>query len=534
MQIEVHKYEDVRDKILSGINKIEKPVIGTLTPKGRNVIYDTGFGYGVTNDGKTIVQQITSEDPVEDAIINIIKQASLKTDQVAGDGTTTAILLAARLVRGGFKLIDEGWNPMELKRELDVVSKLLTDEIEARSVKITTEDEDKLFYIARTSSNNDTKIAKNIVDVVKRSGTDGMVFLERNYKSEVEIIGEDGFYMESGMFDARLSNQRGRFSALYQDVPVFITDSRLYYEKECVAILDAVHKMNYNKVVIVARDFIGQAPNIFISNHMNQKVNFEILLVKDTSLIKSGISETLDDLATYLGTTVYSSDKLGSISVEKLKVENFGIAKRVFADGTKSIFTPKDQDKYKVMVDLRVKAIKDMLEDEQKEAERKNLEKRLASLTSGVTTMRIGATTEPELNELMHRYTDALSATRNALKEGYVIGGGLTLFNSFKQIKYQFPDLNQDIVSLMKKLCEASIYQIAENCNEPIKNILPQITEEIGYNAVTSKCESLLEAGIIEPTIVTRMATQSAISVAQMILSSNFIIAYNKEEKTEE
>ena len=526
MNKEVLQYKDIRGKITSGLNKLALPIIQTLTPMGKNVLYQDDNGNILsTNDGHTIAKFITLSDEVENAIVDVVKHSALKTNAIAGDGTTTSVLLSKTLIEEGFKLIDSGWNQMELKRALEDVSDLLMKQLEAQRTEIKT-DED-LEYIARVSANNDSLIAKNVVKAVKSSGEDGVVFLEMNQKNEVEIIREDGFLLEQGMFSPHFANQKGRFTAVYEDVPVFITDKRLYHEEEASAILGGASKLGYNKVVIIARDFIGQVPNFFATNHNNLQVNMSILPIKDTD-IKDNNTDTIEDIATYLGGQI-KYEKDGSF-VNKIEDEDFVVTNRVFSDRKKSILISTKKLNPDLM--LRVESLKKAKKEVEGKPEEKELEKRIACLTNGLTTIKVGGRTLPEVTEKIYRYEDAINATRNAIKSGYVVGGGLTLWNAFNNIilHHDFPI---DFQNLIRKYCQAPLRQIAENCGEHFPTLIKKVGKTKGYNALTGKYENLLKTGIIEPYTVIENAVQNSISVAQIILSSDYLVV-NEPEKDNE
>ena len=276
---EVYRYDDIKDKIIKAVNLIADPVKQTLSPKGGNVIFQDNNGTPiVTNDGVTIAKNISSDDEVINTIVDIIKHASLRTNTEAGDGTTTTIVLTQALVHEGFKLLDNGMNPIELKKALEKVADKLVGRIQQKKVKI--KDDKDMFKIATISANNDEAIASNVVDVVKFSGEDGMVFIEPNNKQETEIIKEPGFRIESGMFSPELRTHPAQFSSTYKNVPVLITDTRIYYREQAETILKTAIKAGHKAVVVVARDFIGDAPATFIANHAANTI--KVLLVKDT------------------------------------------------------------------------------------------------------------------------------------------------------------------------------------------------------------------------------------------------------------
>lgn len=522
---EINQYKDVRTKIIGGLGKLSAPIVQTLTPKGKNVLFEDHGGLpNVTNDGYTLAQHTVLEDPVENLIVDIVKQSAIRTNQVAGDGTTTTILLSDNLIRQGFGLIDNGTNPMDLKRELDKMSDLLVAEIPKYTHEVKTKAD--LRFVAKVSSNNDTEIAENVATIVDKAKLDGMVFIEPNpQRNETKIIEELGFLLESPMFAPQLANQEGRFVARYEEVPVLITDKKLYYEDEVISILQKAQDSGFNNVVIVAADFIGASANILIANHTDKSVPMNILFMRCPN------STTMDDLSTYLGGQVFT-EKRGSM-VKELKKEDFIIAQRVYSDQAKTIFSPLS--KKNVSAELRVKALREAQAQEDEDSrEFDALKKRIAAMTNGTITVKVGARTQPELMEKIYRYEDSINATRNALRAGYVVGGGVTLYQLYKNLsKAKLGALTSDVQDVLKRFCEASFRQIAINCNKSFPEFIAQSTKVVGYNALTDTFEDLLASGIIEPAIVLKSAIENSISVAGVILSSDFIMTNirDKDEK---
>lgn len=516
---EIYKYSDVQEKILQAIDMIADPVRQTLSPKGSNVIFEDDRGnINQTNDGVTIARSIVVEDPVQNAIISILKHSSAKTNSEAGDGTTTTLLLSQRLIKEGFKLIDNGMNPMVLKKKLETMGSTLIKSLSKQIIKI--KNDDDLMNIAIISANNDKDIAKNVVEVIKFAGEDGMIFIEPNNDVETKIEKEPGFKLDSGMLSPDLRTNPSSFTATYKKVPVLITDKRLYYSEEAEHILQTVLKAGYKEVVVIARDFIGQAPGMFIGTH--QKGTVKCLLVKDNRVTENN-SETLDDLATYLGGTVIK-EKRGSL-VNKITIKDFCIAEQVFSDQLKTIITPIIENK-KGVHDI-VTSLKEELKKDKENAE---IKRRIACLTSGTTKVKVGGATPIEISEKIYRYEDAINATRTANKYGYIVGGGIALLKTFNP-----KDYDEDIRNLTKKYTEASIRQIAENCGKHEDHVIETVMggdKNYGYNALTDTYEDILVAGVVDPYKVTEMAILNSVSVANIILSSKYLIV-NKIETNE-
>ncbi len=528
----INNYEQIRNKILEAVEEFSQPIITTLTPKGCNVICQTSdrLGYFVTNDGVTIAKQISFEDGIKDAVAQFLKHAALKTNYEVGDGTTTSILLAREFIKEGFKLIDDGWNPMFLTKEIENFGQLFLKEIDKVVYKIETDDD--LIHIASVASSNHKEITENTVKAIKSAGIEGHILVEDSPKTETEVEIEQGFLIDNGMFTPHFTNVKGKIKAQYEDVKVLITDKRIYYPQEALDILSILFQKGIKNIVIIAKDFIGTAPNTFITNHI--RGNMSILLVK------LGDDETLEDLASYLGTEVISESKGKLLS--KLTLEDFGQAKKVVADLKKTVILNKTQK-----AEERIAFLREEIKKEKTDSAREKLEKRLARMTSGTVMVYVGGRTAPEIREKMFRYDDAISATRAALKEGYVVGGGITLAKSLYSLinnshGQEVSSQDLSIIKLFERVCSSPLKQIAINCDLHYPTLINKVMEKekkiagmkqinnIGYNTVNIFIPTEKIAGIIEPVSVLKSALSNAISVANIILSSKYIINILPEE----
>jgi chaperonin GroEL len=516
----VYKYSEVEDEVFEAIDIITDPIKQTLSPKGGNVIYEDDNGNQfVTNDGATIAKNISVENPVQNAIIEIIKASALKTNVEAGDGTSSTILLASILTKEGLRLVRDGVNQMEVKRELESFADKMKRVLE-KNVRPIKTDED-IRFIAGISANNDTAIADDVVRIIKVVGEDGQVILDRGYTAETEIIEDSGFVLRSGLLVPEIGNKQHQSMML--DVPVIITDKRLYYKSEAETILKTVLENGYKEVVIVAADFIGEALPYFVANHQQNKV--KVILVKENKL------DILEDLATYLGGEVIS-DKKGSL-VNNITIADFMMSTRVFSDPYKSIVS-RDKDDDNTDIDKRVKMLKKEMKTigNQNDSEYKKLQERVAAMTNGMVTLKVGGHTQLEVIEKLFRYEDAISAVRAAMKKGYLPGAGMSVYHAYKKIK-----VPSEYHRMFKKATEANIRQVAENSGKNpdlVLNTIDELTEEfgketIGYNALTDKFEDVLEAGIIEPFLVTSNVIDNAVSIANVIITGRYLIVNDIE-----
>lgn len=527
---QVRHVSDIRDRIFAAVKTIADPIKQTLSPRGGNVLFhDVNGQVSVTNDGVTIAKNIQVKGQVESAVIDIIRHAALRTNAAAGDGTSTTVVLSSILIEEGFRLIENGWNCMDLKNEYDKFADAMVEQLGKLSKKA--KNDKDLLYVATISSNNDTEIAENTVRTIKTAGEDGMVFIEPANRVETEIIEDSGFHVRAGMFAPELRNNDRTFAATYLDVPVLVTDKRLYYQQEAETILSVALKNGYKEVVIVAKDFIGEALPFFIANHTNEKSPIRVLLVKEPRAASDN-GVTLEDLAIYLGGKVVS-DKSGNI-VDTLTIDDFVMARRVYSDAVKTIISRNEDEKNKDL-EARISGLKKEIKKkgDLEDSEMDALKERLASLTTGMVTIRVGGRTGLETNERIYRYEDAVNATRAAMREGYVVGGGLGMFQAFRNCNFK-----GDLAKVYKKVGEANIRQIATNCGLSgdlvIDNILAMPRNQkdglvIGFNAKTMNYDDLLEAGVVDPFKAEEMAIRNAVSVAGMIISSNYFVL-NEEE----
>lgn len=490
--------------IRRAVNRIADPVIQTITPLGNNVLFEKDLHTLITNDGATIAKLIDSEDETEDAIIHMVKYGSLATNQQAGDGTSTTILLTKKLIDLGLDSIAAGKKPMHLRDELKELQNQIISLAEYKKKDVTQEN---MLDIATISTSGDAELAKNVVEVIETAGLDGMVFINDSKNNKTRIIKDTGYIIDEGMYDPVLGNVApGR--ADYMNPHIFITDKKLYHLEECREILEKAYESGVRDLVIVARDFLGEATNFLVSNHLEPKVPLNILLIKYST--PDNDTTPLYDLATYMGAKVVQ-DKMGSLK-GKLTANEFAFASRIYSHGPKTVF----------VTDKKVNPELSMLVEEVRKKKEENPEdpataKRLACLTSGTVNIEVGATTGPELRELVYRYEDAINATRAALRSGYVVGGGVTLYS-----------VTRGLGELAEEFGTASIRQIAINTGQDFNE--KKYKDNIGYNAKTGNYEDLLEAGVIEPFDVFKYSVLNAFSIANAILTSGYTIV-NKIEK---
>lgn len=518
MNKKIYKLQDIMPQVIRGVNLINEPIAQTLSPKGGNVLCKDDAGNPFyTNDGVTIAKNISVKDEIEGTIIDIIKSGSLKTNTEVGDGTSSTIGMSSVLIKEGLRLIDNGHNQMEIRDNLLNFADLIKKELNNMAVKVKNDNDIKL--IAEISASGDKIIAEDVVRIVKCVGTDGQVIIDKGYGLDTEIIEDTGFLVKAGAFAQELVNKQ--FQTNMENVPVLVTDKRLYYKSEAETILKTIMNGGYNEVVIVAQDFIGEALPYFIANHINNKIR--VILIAEKNL------DILSDLAIYLGGEVLS-DKKGMI-VDKLTLDNFVMAKRVFADAHKSIIS-RDKKEVNKELDTRVSSLKALMKKNgnKNDPEYIKLQNRVSSLTNGMVTIKVGGATVLEVLEKIYRYEDAINAARAAIKEGYLPGAGVAVFQAYKNLE---KNIHPDYQRMFKAVAENNIRQIAINCGKNPDSIIENILESkkgFGYNANTGKIENLIESGIIEPLLVATNVITNAVSIANIIITSRYLIVEDLEE----
>jgi len=492
------------DIVRRAVDRIAEPVIQTLTPLGNNVMFDKDLMSLITNDGANIAKLIDSEDDVEDAIIQMVKYGSLSTNQLAGDGTSSTILLTQKLVHMGLDMIALGQQPMKLKKQFTEMK----DEIIKNSLSYKKEvGDNSLVEIATISASGDLTIANNVVEIINTAGIDGMIFINDSKSQETKIIKDSGYNLEEPMMDPVLGNVTPG-KADYIKPHVFITDKKLYHVEECKEILERAYEFGVKDLVIIARDFVGESLGFLISNHMDPQVPLNVLLVKYTT--PENDFTGIYDLSTYLDAK-YMSEKEGNFK-GKLNADHYKLADRVYSVGKKTIFV--SNDKVNPHLSMLIETVRSQKEDD---PDNTGLNKRLASLTAGTVNLEVSAPTGPELRELIYRYEDAINATRSAIKSGYVTGGGLTLFASSRGLGKEAEDFGW-----------TSIKQIALNCG--IRFQPKKYSESKGYNAHTEEFSNLEKDGVIEPYDVFKYTVVNAFSIAIAILTTGYFVI-NKTKK---
>ena len=519
--------EDARKSLQAGIDKLADTVRITMGPKGRNVVLDKKFGAPlITNDGVTIAKDIELEDAFENMGAQLVKEVATKTNDAAGDGTTTATLLAQTIVREGMKNIAAGANPMVLKKgvakAVDVAVKAIVD-----NSKTVSGSED----IARvgTVSAADENVGKLIAEAMEKVTADGVITIEESKTAETYSEVVEGMQFDRGYISPYMVTDTDKMEAIYDDAFILITDKKISSIQEILPLLEQIVKMG-KKLVIVAEDVEGEALTTIILN--NLRGTFKVAAVKAPGF-GDRRKEMLKDIAVLTGGEVISSE-LG-LELNETTVDQLGQAKQVVIQKENTIIV--DGAGNKKDIEARVAQIRNAIEKTTSDFDREKLQERLAKLAGGVAVIKVGAATEIEMKEKKLRIEDALAATKAAVEEGIVAGGGTAFVNAMPAVNKLVPTLEGDEktgAKIILKALEAPVRQIAENAGLEGSVIVDKIirSRKVGYgfDAYNEVYTDMIPAGIVDPTKVTRSALQNAASVASMVLTTESLVADIKEE----
>ena len=521
--------EEARGKLVSGVNKLAKAVVTTLGPKGRNVAIDKKWGGPtVLHDGVSVAKEVELSDPFENMGAQLVKQASSKTNDIAGDGTTTATLLAQQIVVAGMKNIAAGANPMQMKRGIDKAVSAVVTELSSIKKDLS---EDQWESVATISAQNPI-IGSKIAEALKKVGRDGVVTVEESKGMEFEIEHKDGMQFDKGYASAYFVTDTSSMEAVIENPYILITDQKISSINEMVPFLENTIKVTKN-IVIIADDIDGEALATLAVNKMRGSIN--ILAVKAPAFGDRRKS-ILQDIATLTGGTLITEDagrKLDSVTVEDL-----GKADSVISDKDKTQIIGGKGDKK--LINSRLDQIKAELEKSTSEFDKEKCAERIAKLSGGVAVIKVGAATEVELNELKERVKDAVGATKAAIEEGIVPGGGVALIRAMKSLEKVKTDNSDEVVGvqIVKESLSQPLRWLAINAGVDagwvVKKVEDSTNINYGYNSSTMEFEDdMIKAGILDPVKVTRTALQNAASVASMILTTECLITDIPEEKKE-
>lgn len=512
--------EDARAKLKRGVDKLANTVKVTLGPKGRNVLLQKQYGSPlVTNDGVTIAREIELEDQFEQMGAELVKEVASKTNDVAGDGTTTATLLAQVIFTEGLRLISSGAEPMELRRELERLAALVVEYLKSISRPVKTNQE--IEQIASISA-QDKEIGRAIAECMDKVGNDGVVTVEESSTLGLTYEIVEGSQFDKGFVSPYMITDVARQEAVWTEPLILLTDQRIMGLTSVLPLIEKVAKSGQKNLVIIAEDFDQAALVPMIGNKL--KGTFNVLAIKAPGF-GDRKKELLKDLATVVGAQVVTGE-VGH-KLEETSIDMLGSARKVVA--SKDSTTIVDGAGSKEAIENRVEAIRNELKIAEHEFDKKKLQERLAKLSGGIAILRVGATTEPEMKEKMLRVEDAIQATKAAVEEGVVDGGGLALLRA-KEVLLE--DAGGAAATVLGIALEAPIRQIALNAGKEPTVVVEKVLElemGVGYNAATNEYDVMSEAGIIDPTKVTRSALQNAVSVAALLLTTEAAVNIKPE-----
>lgn len=513
--------EDARKALQSGIDKLANTVKITLGPKGRNVVLDKKYGAPlITNDGVTIAKEIELDDPFENMGAQLVKEVATKTNDAAGDGTTTATLLAQALVREGMKNIAAGANPMVLKKGMDQAVDTAVETIVANSKKI--EGSDEIARVGAVSA-ADENIGKLIAEAMEKVTADGVITLEESKTAETYSEVVEGMQFDRGYIAPYMVTDTDKMEAVLDDAYILITDKKISNIQEILPLLEQIVKAG-KKLLIIAEDVEGEALSTLIVNKL--RGTFTCVAVKAPGF-GDRRKEMLQDIAILTGGQVISSE-LG-LELSETTMEQLGRARQVVVQKENTIIV--DGAGNSDDIKARVGQIKSQIENTTSDFDREKLQERLAKLSGGVAVIKVGAATETEMKEKKLRMEDALAATRAAVEEGIIAGGGTPYIHTVEKIKGMLSDLTGDEktgAEIVLKALEAPMRQIAINAGlegSVIVSKVKEMEDGIGFDALNEKYVDMVDAGIIDPTKVTRSALQNATSVASTFLTTEAVVA---------
>jgi len=516
-----------REALKRGVDTLADAVKITLGPKGRNVVLDKGYGAPtITNDGVTIAKEIELEDKVENMGAAIVKEVATKTNDVAGDGTTTATLLAQAIISEGMKNIAAGASPVGIRRGIERATEVIVKKLHDLAIPISASKKSEIAQVA-TISAKDRSIGEKIAEVIQQVGKDGVVTVEQSQTFGIEHEVVEGMQFDRGYVSPYMITNAERMEAIYENPYILITDKKISAISDILPLLEKLAKTGKKELVIIADDVEGEALATLVVNKL--RGIFHTLAVKSPGY-GDRKKEMLADIAVVTGGRVVS-EEIG-LKLENVDLEVLGEAKRVIA--TKDNTTIVDGKGKKQEIEKRVNQIKTQLENTTSEFDKEKLQERIAKLSGGVAIIRVGAATEVEQKEKQHRIEDAVSATKAAVDEGIVPGGGVALIRCMDALeklldeKSSLPKDEQVGVEIMLRAIRKPLMQIADNAGVSGEVVVAEVEKKrgnMGYNAATGEYEDMVEAGIIDPAKVTRSAVQNAASAAAMLLTTEVVVA---------
>jgi len=528
MAKEIVYSDKARTELLAGVEKLADAVRVTMGPKGRNVLLQRSFGAPhITKDGVSVAKEVELKDPVENMGAQLVKEVASKTADEAGDGTTTATVLAHAVFKEGLKYITAGANPIAVKRGMDEAVDAIISELKKMSKPV--ENKEQIAQVATISANSDKKIGELIAEAMDKVGKDGVITVEegKSLQDELEVV--EGMQFDRGYLSPYFANNTEKMVAEYEDAYVLLYDKKISSMKDLLPLLEQMVQAGNKPLLIIAEDIEGEALATLVVNNLRG-------VLKVVAVKAPGFGDRrkamLQDIAILTGGQVIS-EELGR-TLESATIQDLGQAGRVVVDKENTTIVDGKGDK--ASIEARIAQIKKEIEETTSDYDREKLQERLAKLSGGVAVIKVGAATETEMKEKKDRVDDALSATKAAVEEGIVIGGGSAILKAAKKAQIEAADADEQIgIDIIKKAVKAPIKQIALNAGyEPgvVALTVEEADENTGFNAANGEYVNMFEAGIIDPTKVERIALRNAVSVGGLLLTTEAAVTEEpKDEK---
>jgi chaperonin GroEL len=520
--------EDARAALLRGITIMAEAVKATLGPKGRNVVIDKKFGSPtITKDGVTVAKEIELKDPYENMGAQMLKEVASKTSDVAGDGTTTATVLAQAIYREGLRNVTAGANPMGLKRGIEAAVGAVTEEL--KKISKSTKDKKEIAQVATIASNNDKTIGDLIAEAMEKVGKDGVITVEESKSADTVLDLVEGMQFDRGYLSPYFVTDAERMEVVFEDAFVLIYEKKVSVMKDMLPLLEQVARAG-KPFLIIAEDVEGEALATLVVNKLRGTLHCAAVKAPGFGDRRKAM---LEDIATLTGGKAITED-LG-IKLENIKLDDLGKAKKVVVDKDNTTIV-EGAGKTKE-IEGRIKQIRAQIEETTSDYDREKLQERLAKLAGGVAVIKVGAATETAMKEKKARVEDALNATRAAVEEGIVPGGGVALLRASKAVDRVKAEGDEKVgAMIVKRALEEPIRQIVENAGLEGSVIVEKVKSETapnrGYDAESMEYVDMVQAGIIDPTKVERVALQNAASIASLLLTTEALIADIPEEKS--
>ncbi len=519
--------ENSRQAILRGVNQLADAVKVTLGPKGRNVVIEKKFGGPtITKDGVTVAKEVELRDPLENMGAQLVREVASKTSDIAGDGTTTATILAQTIFREGVKSVAAGANPMALKRGIEAAVEAVVEEL--KKISSTVESNEKIAQVGTVSSNGDATIGNTIAEAMQKVGKNGVITVEESKTMSTELSTVDGMQFDRGYLSPYFTTDADRMEAILEDPYILIHEKKISSMKDLLPLLELIARAG-KPLLVISEDVDGEALATLVVNKLRGTLN--VCAVKAPGF-GDRRKAMLEDLAMLTGGKAIAEET--GIKLEKLGLDDLGRAKHVTVDkdNTTIIDGAGSQD----AIQGRIKQLRAQIDETTSDYDREKLQERLAKLAGGVAVIKVGAATEMEMKEKKARVEDALHATRAAVEEGIVPGGGVALLRAVRALDSLAVAGDEKIgVAIVRRACEEPTRQIANNAGHEgavvIENIRAQGDANYGFNAATTQYEDLVKAGVIDPTKVTRSALQNASSIASLMLTTEAMVCEPREDK---